>query len=189
MSKDKIKEVAIRHFNQYGYHGVKMAQIAEEAGIRKQSLAYHFPSKTDLFDELYNDVVEEEIAFIHNFFLSNAELSWEEQLYQFLIHHKNRFMNDSGTNFMFVISFLPPMEGCSSVTVQYRRYLESLKKEVSLLFSRNQETRLTPEQCTQVYMTLLDGLDVQLVYESSAAYEQILELGWSVLLQGIREIE
>ncbi|SDN25866.1 transcriptional regulator, TetR family [Bacillus sp. OK048] len=29
-----------KHFNQFGYEGTKIAQIAEDAGIRKQSLSY-----------------------------------------------------------------------------------------------------------------------------------------------------
>ncbi|MGG0791579.1 TetR family transcriptional regulator [Peribacillus simplex] len=39
MSKEKIKKIAIKHFNQYGYEGTKMAQIAEDAGMRKQPLS------------------------------------------------------------------------------------------------------------------------------------------------------
>lgn len=68
MSKDRIKEIAIQHFNRFGYEGVRMAQIAEDAGIRKQSLSYHFPTKKDLLVELYGEVVEEEISFVRRYF-------------------------------------------------------------------------------------------------------------------------
>ena len=53
MSKEKIKRIAIKHFNQFGYEGTKMAQIAEEAGMRKQSLSYHYPTKKELLLEVY----------------------------------------------------------------------------------------------------------------------------------------
>ncbi|MBT2289550.1 TetR/AcrR family transcriptional regulator [Paenibacillus albidus] len=39
-------------FNRLGYEGTKMAQIAEEAGIRKQSIAYYYPTKKELLLEL-----------------------------------------------------------------------------------------------------------------------------------------
>ncbi|WP_410902858.1 TetR/AcrR family transcriptional regulator [Priestia filamentosa] len=44
MITNKIKGIAIHHFNELGYEGTKMARIAVEAGITKQSLSYHYPS-------------------------------------------------------------------------------------------------------------------------------------------------
>ena len=186
MTKNKIKEVAIEHFKKFGYHGARMAQIAEEAGIRKQTLAYHYPSKMKLFEELYRDVVEEEISFVCSFFLSNTELDWEGQLYQFLIQHKDRFLNNANANFMFITSFIPPMEAYNSVIVEYRRYLGILKEQASQLFTQDHRLRLTPEECMQAYVTLLDGLDVQLVYEDTSLYEQLLKNGWNVFIHGVR---
>lgn len=186
MSKEKIKEVAIQHFTEYGYHGVRMAQIAVDAGLRKQTLAYYYSSKMKLYEEVYGDVVEEEIGFVRGFFLSNTQMTWDEQLYQFLIQHQERFLQNNRVNFMFVTSFLPPAEGYDYIIVEYRRYLKELKEEVARLFSQDQRIQLTPEECTVIYVTLMDGLDVQLVYEKTKSYEQMLKLTWSVLLNGIR---
>ncbi|WP_019909039.1 TetR/AcrR family transcriptional regulator [Paenibacillus sp. HW567] len=186
MSKDRIKEIAVQHFNRYGYEGVRMAQIAEDAGIRKQSLSYHFSTKKALLEELYEEVVEEEISFVRSYFVSRSGLAWEEQLYQFLVEHKNRFVAHPNVHFMFVISFLTPTEVNDFVVVQYQRYLAILREEVDLLFAQGQSTRIPPEECTVAYMTLLDGLDVQLVYETLESYERALKIGWNVLLHGTR---
>lgn len=187
MSKAHIKEVALQHFRNYGYHGVRMAQVAQDAGIRKQSLAYHFSSKKDLFEDIYKDAVEEEISFVRSFFNTTDEASaWEATLHPFLVEHKNRFLHNAGSNYMFITSFLPPVEDYHYVMNEYRRYLGILKDEITRLFAQDQRLRFTPNQCTQIYITLLDGLDVQLVYENADAYEQLLEVNWNMFLHGIR---
>lgn len=186
MSKDRIKEIAIQHFNRFGYEGVRMAQIAEDAGIRKQSLSYHFPTKKDLLVELYGEVVEEEISFVRRYFLTNEDMPWTERLYQFLLEHKERFLTQPNVHFMFVLSFLPPIELHEFAPFQYRRYLTVLKEEATSLFARDQAVRMPPDECTIAYMTLMDGLDVQLVYETAQTYDQALKIGWNALLHGIR---
>lgn len=42
--------LAILEFGSKGYDGASLASIAREAGVRKQTLLYYFPSKDDLFD-------------------------------------------------------------------------------------------------------------------------------------------
>ncbi|NGZ76482.1 TetR/AcrR family transcriptional regulator [Saccharibacillus alkalitolerans] len=189
MSREKIKEVAILHFNRYGYEGAKMSQIAEEAGIRKQSMAYHFSSKKELLTELYGEIVEEEIAFVRRYFAESADAAWEDRLHGFLVEHKNRFLTSPNVNLMFVFSFTTPIEVHDYVLTQYRRYLAALKEEATALFSAAAVGSLPPEACTVAYVTMLDGLDVQLVYETKHAYEQTLSIVWNLFLTGIRHAE
>ncbi|MEO1482265.1 MAG: TetR/AcrR family transcriptional regulator [Myxococcota bacterium] len=63
---EEILEAAFRLFGRYGYDGVSMASVASEAGIKKASLYYHYPSKerlyydcTDRLHTLFNQVVLE----------------------------------------------------------------------------------------------------------------------------------
>jgi TetR/AcrR family transcriptional regulator, biofilm operon repressor len=185
MSKDRIKETAVRHFNLYGYEGVRMAQIAEDAGIRKQSLSYHYPSKKELLLELFRETLDAEISFVQNYFASRTGAAWDELLHQFLIEHKNRFVNSPNTHFMFKISFFTVAEIHDSILAGFRSYLDSLRSEVTRVFAESGAARMTPEECTVAYMTLMDGLDVQLVYETVQLYEQALRIGWKSLLYGI----
>ncbi|MEK3732909.1 MULTISPECIES: TetR/AcrR family transcriptional regulator [Paenibacillus] len=186
MSKDKIKEIAIQHFNRYGYEGTRMAKIAEEAGIRKQSLSYHYSSKKELLLELYAEAVQSEIEFVHHYFHRAGGWSWEDRLYNFLVEHKNRFLMHPNVNLMFVFSFIPPLEVNDYVLSQYRRYLAVLKGELTALFE--EAGHPSPEECSVAYVTLLDGLDVQLVYETHQSYERTMAIAWSVFLAGIRHV-
>ncbi|MEJ8305761.1 TetR/AcrR family transcriptional regulator [Saccharibacillus sacchari] len=185
MSREKIKEAAISQFNLHGYEGTKMSQIAEEAGIRKQSMAYHFSGKKELLTELYGEVVEEEIAFVRGFFGDTSNKAWEDRLHSYLIEHKNRYLTRPGMHLMFVFSFTTPLEVRDFVLFEYRRYLSVLKAELTALFEKAKVGHLPPEECMVACMTMMDGLDIQLVYETRQAYDQTLAIAWKVFLTGI----
>jgi AcrR family transcriptional regulator len=52
--KEVIFEAAVRCFNENGYYETSMDMIADEAGMTKRGLYYHFKSKDQLFIELFH---------------------------------------------------------------------------------------------------------------------------------------
>lgn len=50
--KEQVIREAIRFFGQNGYHGAKLADIAQAAGVTEPGLLHHFPSKAHLLMEV-----------------------------------------------------------------------------------------------------------------------------------------
>ncbi|MFS0824659.1 TetR/AcrR family transcriptional regulator [Bacillus sp. 1P02SD] len=185
MSKEKIKEVAVKHYNEFGYKGTKLSQIAEEVGIRKQSLAYHFPSKQSLFKEVYKEAVEDEIQFVQKYFKQNAEKSVEQQLYQFLTEHKERFITNPSTRFMLMIPLLVPDELYEDIVGKPYIYIDTLTAALETCFTK-QTFRKSTKECALAFVTVLDGLDIQLVYEDSERYDLLQNIIWDIFWTGIK---
>jgi AcrR family transcriptional regulator len=57
--REEILEVAQRLFIQHGYHGLSMRQIADEVGVTKAALYYHFTDKQQLFLEILMGYLDE----------------------------------------------------------------------------------------------------------------------------------
>ena len=185
MSKIEIKKIAIKHFNEFGYDGTKMAQIAEEVGIRKQSLSYHYPTKKDLLMEVYREVIEEEQAFVRHYFEKHKEESLEKLLYNFLTEHKNRFLTEPNATLMYSLSFITPLDVNDFCTLSIPLYLATLKEVIGSCFTKH-KCRISPEECTIGFITMLDGLDIQLVYETRQAYERVQRITWDLFWKGIQ---
>lgn len=47
-----IKKAAIEHFNNYGYHGTTIRNIAREVGCSLPMIYYYYKSKKELFNEI-----------------------------------------------------------------------------------------------------------------------------------------
>jgi AcrR family transcriptional regulator len=50
--KNKIKKIAVEHFNRAGYHGATIRTIAKEADCSLPMIYYYYKSKKDLFHEI-----------------------------------------------------------------------------------------------------------------------------------------
>jgi AcrR family transcriptional regulator len=47
MKSDESKRAALKYFTLHGYEGASLSKIAEEVGLKKQSLYSHFKGKDD----------------------------------------------------------------------------------------------------------------------------------------------
>jgi AcrR family transcriptional regulator len=53
-TKEKIGKAAVREFTENGYEGTTISMVARRAGVSKQLLCHHFPTKEDLFREVHD---------------------------------------------------------------------------------------------------------------------------------------
>lgn len=85
----KILEAAKTEFENKGYNGTRMQEIADLAGISKASLHYYFRSKDKLFEKIFEHALQEFLPIVQTW--SDETLKWEEkvnkyteQLFQFI---------------------------------------------------------------------------------------------------------
>jgi AcrR family transcriptional regulator len=58
-TKDKILVAALDEFAKKGFAGTRVDQIAQAAGVNKAMIYYHFASKEELFNELFQFEMEQ----------------------------------------------------------------------------------------------------------------------------------
>lgn len=62
MTKNRILDVSIDLFSQFGYDGVSIRQIAGEVGIRESSIYNHYPNKQAILKSILDYYVEEMVS-------------------------------------------------------------------------------------------------------------------------------
>jgi len=74
-TEELIFEAARKVFQEYGYYGARMQDIADEAGINKSMLHYYFRSKDQLFQEVYQKEMGEFMPVIIKLLKSDQSLN------------------------------------------------------------------------------------------------------------------
>lgn len=58
-TRERILDAALEAFGSRGYEGVSLDELADQLGVRKQTILYHFGSKADLFGATIDGAVAE----------------------------------------------------------------------------------------------------------------------------------
>lgn len=65
-TRARILQVAARLFDQRGYHGLAMREIAEEVGVSKPAVYFHFKDKEALFLGLLDQALDALRSLVHD---------------------------------------------------------------------------------------------------------------------------
>jgi AcrR family transcriptional regulator len=84
-TRDKIFRAATQVFEEKGYSGARMQEIADRAGINKALLHYYFRSKDQLFMAVFQVLIRKMFEKILAIF--QADLSFKEKIKLFLDQH------------------------------------------------------------------------------------------------------
>jgi len=57
-TKQRILDVAVRRFHEDGYGGTSLREIADELGVTKAALYYHFRSKEEILDAVVRPILD-----------------------------------------------------------------------------------------------------------------------------------
>jgi len=190
MTSNRIKEVALNHFTKNGYEGTSMAQIADDVGIKKQSIYTHFKGKDELFLQVCSDVFADEIKFVIEYIESNSTRSIEDFLYGFLSHYKERYEKNDHTKFWLRTTFFPPTHLYERVMKTVYEYLDQLEE---LLFPIMEKaikdgkisSTIDAKRAVAAFLGVLDGILVEMLYGGPERSLKRLDASWYLYWRGL----
>ena len=168
---EKIKRSALEMFASHGLL-VSIARIAEHAGITKQALMYHFPSKNELISAVMHDIEQDSLESMIQFFsllLTAQNVQNEEKLEQLVGY----FLENSLWSVLFLRLILENAEGYlpESFRQNHVRVIRDLEKlqqqgkikkhiDVAATWTNMNMLLLTTLATSQVESTLTQSLEI-----------------------------
>lgn len=73
-TQEKLLQVAAAIFYEKGFHGARMQEIADRAGLNKAMLHYYFRSKEQLFDAVFEQALQRLLPSVVRFFAGEEPL-------------------------------------------------------------------------------------------------------------------
>ncbi|UNK21022.1 TetR/AcrR family transcriptional regulator [Paenibacillus sp. N3/727] len=190
MKSDEIKRAALKYFTIHGYEGASLSKIAEEVGLKKQSLYSHFKSKDDLFLQVIRNAGEVELHTKLTFFNNHKNDSPEKSLYAYLVMVKELFQLDERMKFWLRISFFPPEHLyhviLNEVFAIEDQVMEMLEAKFAEWMKKEEIYKEQPSIPASAFTGIVDALMLELLYDSSPErINEKLESAWTVFWRGI----
>lgn len=184
-SKQRIIDIAFRHFVLNGYEGASLGAIAEDIGIRKASIYTHFKSKDSLFLELLQDALDIECCYLEECFHTSVSTKLPGELY--LVKIKSRYEHAITYQFLTRIAYVPPNHLIEKVKSVYQDYIQKIIQLYQIDLSKTIDNKKDQEMYTDAYLGILDSLSVELLYDGHM-YERRLHAMLHLYKQSIEKI-
>ncbi|MDP1419882.1 TetR/AcrR family transcriptional regulator [Peribacillus simplex] len=192
MKSNEIKEAALKYFTIHGYEGASLSQIAEEVGMKKQSIYAHFKGKDDLFLQVLRDAKETELSSKLQYFSKVDSKNPEKDLYGFLKLTIDLFQKNEHIKFWLRMSFFPPAHLEKEIG---QEVLDIEGKVQSILECKFQDwinAKLIVEDAaitpTYAFLGVVDSILLELVYGiDEKRLKEKLAASWKVFWRGISQ--
>lgn len=190
MTLNRIKEVALSHFTDNGYEGTSMALIAQDVGIKKQSIYSHFKSKDELFLQVSQDVFADEFKFVCDYIEKYESITLENFLYQFILSYKKRYEVNDSTKFWLRITFFPPNHLYDQIIKNVYKYLDQLEEILLPVLEKASlegkiDANIGSKRATSAFLGILDSVFVELLYGEPDRVEKRIDASWYLYWRGL----
>ena len=190
MTSQIIKGVAMKHFAARGYEGTSMALIADEIGIKKQSIYTHYKGKDELFLQVSKDAFLKEQEVVKHYFANKSSCSIKEFLYGFLIHVKEQYEKDEYTKFWLRISFFPPSHLHDQIMAYVYIYLDHLEAMLVPVIEQAMKedevnAQIGAQKASSAFLGLLDSIFVEMLYGGPERLEKRMDASWHLYWLGL----
>lgn len=192
LKSNEIKEAALKYFTIHGYEGASLSQIAEEVGMKKQSIYAHFKGKDDLFLQVLRDAKETELSSKLQYFSKVDSKNPEKDLYGFLQLVIDLFQKNEHIKFWLRMSFFPPAHLEKEIGQEVIDIEEKVQAILECKFQDwiNAQLIVEDEAITPTYAFLgvVDSILLELVYgNDEKRLNDKLSASWKVFWRGISQ--
>ncbi|MBD8136519.1 TetR/AcrR family transcriptional regulator [Bacillus sp. CFBP 13597] len=192
MKSNEIKEAALKYFTIHGYEGASLSQIAEEVGMKKQSIYAHFKGKDDLFLQVLRDAKETELSSKLQYFSKVDSKNPEKDLYGFLQLVIDLFQKNEHIKFWLRMSFFPPAHLEKEIGQEVIDIEEKVQAILECKFHDWINAKLIVEDeaitPTYAFLGVVDSILLELVYgNDEKRLNDKLSASWKVFWRGISQ--
>jgi AcrR family transcriptional regulator len=190
LKSNEIKEAALKYFTIHGYEGASLSLIAEEVGMKKQSIYAHFKGKDDLFLQVLRDAKETELSSKLQYFSKGDSKNPEKELYGFLQLVIDLFQKNEQLKFWLRMSFFPPAHLEKAIvqevidiegkvqTILERKFQDWINANLIV-----GDAAITP---TFAFLGVVDSIMLELVYgNDEKRLKDKLAASWTVFWRGV----
>ncbi|WP_249598813.1 TetR/AcrR family transcriptional regulator [Peribacillus frigoritolerans] len=190
MKSNEIKEAALKYFTIHGYEGASLSRIAEEVGMKKQSIYAHFKGKDDLFLQVLRDAKETELSSKLQYFRKVDSKNPEKDLYGFLQLVIDLFQKNEHIKFWLRMSFFPPAHLEKEIGQEVIDIEEKVQAILECKFHDWINAKLIVEDeaitPTYAFLGVVDSILLELVYgNDEKRLNDKLSASWKVFWRGI----
>ncbi|MFF2456265.1 TetR/AcrR family transcriptional regulator [Peribacillus simplex] len=192
MKSNEIKEAAVKFFTIHGYEGASLSLIAEEVGMKKQSIYAHFKGKDDLFLQVLRDAKETELSSKLQYFSKVDSKNPEKDLYGFLQLVIDLFQKNEHIKFWLRMSFFPPAHLEKEIEQEVIDIEEKVQAILECKFQDWINAKLIVEDGaitpTYAFLGVVDSILLELVYgNDEKRLKDKLAASWKVFWRGISQ--
>ncbi|USK73111.1 TetR/AcrR family transcriptional regulator [Peribacillus frigoritolerans] len=192
MKSNEIKEAALKYFTIHGYEGASLSQIAEEVGMKKQSIYAHFKGKDDLFLQVLRDAKETELSSKLKYLRKVDSKNPEKDLYGFLQLVIDLFQKNEHIKFWLRMSFFPPAHLEKEIGQEVIDIEEKVQAILECKFNDWINAKLIVEDeaitPTYAFLGVVDSILLELVYgNDEKRLNDKLSASWKVFWRGISQ--
>lgn len=190
LKSNEIKEAALKFFTIHGYEGASLSLIAEEVGMKKQSIYAHFKGKDDLFLQVLRDAKETELSSNLQYFSKVDSKNPEKDLYGFLQLIIDLFQKNEQLKFWLRMSFFPPAHLEKAIEQEVIDIEEKVQAILESKFRDWINAKLIVEDAaitpTYAFLGVVDSIMLELVYgNDEKRLKDKLTASWKVFWRGI----
>lgn len=128
-TKEKITNAALFLFNRFGFVSVRLQHIADEASMSVGNLAYHFKTKDDIIEHIFEQIVAEQKRLL-------SDLRMIPLFVNLDLHLQNTFQMQQRYSFFFTDT-LEIMRAYGSIKRKHREHIGWQKIQIQLFLEFN----------------------------------------------------